>query len=65
MVKFYTIGCPQCNILKKKLDLKQIEYEIIDNKNIMEQKGISVLPMLEVDEQLLNFKEARAWLESV
>ena len=53
---FYTIDCPKCQILKRKMDNKNIQYEIINNKKIIIKKGISQLPMLEIKGHLLNYK---------
>ena len=64
MVKFYTIGCPACNVLKKKLDSKKIDYELIDNKEVLISKNFNQLPMLEVDDIILNYKEAIDWINN-
>lgn len=62
MVKMYTTGCPRCNVLKKKLDEKGIQYEIITDKDIMIDKGFSVVPILEVDDRTMEFAEAVKWI---
>lgn len=62
MIKFYTIHCPACNVLKKKLDEKKISYEEITDKELMMSKGFTSLPMLEVDGQILNFNGAMKWI---
>lgn len=58
----YTIGCPKCNILKKKLDATQIEYKICDNVETMHNKGYTVLPILEIDNTPYEFSEAIKWV---
>lgn len=62
MVKMYTTGCPRCNVLKKKLDEKGIQYEMITDKDIMISKGFSVIPILEVDDRIMEFAEAVKWI---
>ena len=59
---FYTTGCPKCSVLKKKLDMAHIQYEVCRDTEVMQNKGMSSAPALEVEGQLLNFKEAVEWL---
>lgn len=54
----YTIGCPKCTILEKKINEKGIKYEICEDTGTMINKGIDELPVLEMDGKLMNFKEA-------
>lgn len=63
MILFYTIDCPSCLILEKKLVAKQIDYVSIKDTEYMKKKGIEVLPVLEVDGKLLSFKEAVEWVK--
>ena len=65
MVKLYSTGCPKCKIIKTKLDKANIEYEIISDMNIMLNKGFKSVPMLEVDNKVLNFNEIVSWLSEV
>ena len=58
----YTIGCPKCNILKKKLDLAQIEYKICDDVETIRNKGYTVLPILEIDNTPYEFGNAVKWV---
>ena len=65
MIKFYTIDCPACNVLQKKMDAKNIVYDIIKDEAIFVEKGIEVFPMLEVDGgPLMDFSTARKWVDS-
>ena len=32
MIKLYTIGCPKCSILEKKLDAAHVDYEKVTDK---------------------------------
>lgn len=62
MIKLYTIDCPKCKVLEKKLDAKGIIYEITKDKEEMAAKKIYDLPVLEVDNKILNFNEAVNWI---
>lgn len=61
-VILYSTGCPRCNVLKKKLDMIKIKYEICDDIDIMEQKGFMSAPMLEVDGNIMDFVQAVKWI---
>lgn len=58
----YSNNCPRCKILKKKLDDNKINYEIIDNVDTMIDKGLSTVPVLEINGKMLDFKEAVEWV---
>lgn len=65
MIKFYTIDCPACNVLQKKMDAKNIAYDVIKDEAIFAEKGIEVFPMLEIDGgPLMDFSTARKWVDS-
>ena len=53
-IKLYSTGCPKCNVLKKKLDSINAQYDIITDmdtiKEICEATHIDMLPLLQVDE---------------
>ena len=54
----YTVDCPKCKVLEKKLNNANISFEICKDTKLMAEKNISKLPMLEVDGEMLTFKEA-------
>ena len=58
----YSTGCPKCNILKKKLAEKNIPY--IENNDVEEMAslGIDFVPVLYVNGEMLQFKEANDWV---
>lgn len=58
----YSTNCPRCNVLKSKLDEKNIPYDICSDTNKMSELGIEYLPMLDTGEKLLSFKEALNFL---
>lgn len=63
-VILYSTGCPQCNILKEILQKKNIIFQIEDNVEKMKELGFSSLPMLSIDNKILNFKEAFNFLKN-
>ena len=65
MIKLYTIGCPRCNILEKKLKLANINFEIVTDEIEMKTKGYVLLPILEVDNKALSFKEAIEFINTI
>ena len=62
MVILYSTGCPRCNVLTQKLNSKNIEYTVVNDVKVMENKGIETVPVLEVDGQTMQFKEATDWV---
>ena len=60
----YTTGCPKCEVLKKKLEAKNIEY--VENNNVedMVSLGIDQVPVLSVDGNLMGFAEANNWINN-
>jgi glutaredoxin len=61
-VNLYTIDCPKCKVLEKKLQKAGVEYKTIRDVDILRQKGFEILPQLEVDGQVLDFKQAVDWI---
>lgn len=62
---FYTTNCPACNVLKKMLDKKQLEYTVVSDVELMLSKGITSAPALEIDEQIMNYKQAYEWAKNL
>lgn len=60
----FTIGCPKCNVLKTKLDRAGIHYVICEDKNKMIEQGITLLPMLKINDSILNFNQAVEWINN-
>ena len=42
----YTIHCPQCNILEKKLQLAGIEYSVVDDREVLIKMDIDFYPLM-------------------
>ena len=64
MITLYTTHCPRCIVLEKKLNAKGIEFEICEDKDLMVEKGFMSAPMLEVDDEVLDFTKAVAWINN-
>jgi len=63
-IVLYTTHCPKCEILTKKLNDKNIKYTVCEDVNLMEEKGFTFAPMLEVGEKIMGFSEAVKWVNS-
>ena len=63
-VKLYSTHCPMCNVLEKKLQQKNIFFEEINDIELMKKKGFLQAPMLEVDGEIMNFKQAKDWINN-
>ena len=63
-VILYSTGCPKCRVLKTKLDKKNINY--IENNDVEEmlKLGFDLLPVLKVDNDIMNFTEANDWINN-
>ena len=61
----YSTGCPKCKILETKLAQKNVDYEMIDDVDIMINKGFQSLPVLEVDSKLMEFGDAVRWVNAL
>lgn len=65
-VIFYTTHCPQCNILSKKLEAKNIQYSTVDNVETMLGLGLTTAPALSIDGGApMNFKESVNWINTL
>ncbi len=63
-IKVYSLPtCGMCKLLKRELDSRSIKYEVCEDVQEMESKGISNVPMMEVDGELLNFQNAMKYLK--
>ena len=61
-VILYSTHCPKCNVLTAKLNSKSIQYTEVTDIDVMESKGIKSVPMLEVDDQMMDYKKAVDWV---
>ena len=63
-VVLYTTHCPRCNVLEQKLKAKTIEYEEITDVNLIEEKGFKQVPVLVVDDEVMDFVTANSWINN-
>lgn len=63
-VKLYSTHCPKCIVLEKKLNQKNISFEEINDIDVMAEKGFMQAPMLEVDGEVMDFKQAHDWINN-
>ena len=61
-VILYTTHCPKCTVLEKKLTSKNIPYEEVTDVDLMINKGFDAMPVLEVDDTIMDFKIANTWI---
>ena len=58
----YSTDCPQCKILKSKLDAKKIAYTVVSDMNELQEAGILSVPALYVNNKTLNYYDAVKWV---
>lgn len=63
-ITLYSTGCPRCEVLKKKLSEKSVDYTEVTSVDDMLALGIKEVPMLSVDGGLMSFKEAIDWVNN-
>lgn len=63
-IVLYSTHCPRCTVLEKKLKAKGIKFEVETSVDDMLALGITQVPMLRVDDKLLNFAEANTWVNN-
>lgn len=64
-IVLYSTGCPKCRILETKLKQKNIKYDIVEDVDIIQKKGILSVPALEINGQLKNFSESFEWVNNI
>ena len=64
-VVFYTIGCPQCLLVERKLKEKHIQYEEKNDIEEMISLGFEHAPILVVDGKAMGVKDALNWIKTI
>lgn len=64
-VILYTIDCPKCRVLESKLRDKQITYATVSDVETLKGKGFDLFPKLEVNGEVMEFKQAVDWVNGV
>ena len=64
-VVLYSTDCPQCKVLKEKLEKANIRYTENNDVGKMIDMGLQTSPWLSVDGVLLEFGNAVRWIAEV
>ena len=64
-VVFYTIGCPQCLLVERKLKEKCIPYEEKNDIEEMISLGFEHAPIPVVDDKVMGVKDALNWIKTI
>ena len=67
MVILYTIDCPKCNVLEKKLVAAGVDFDVCKDMEVLKKFDADgwAFPILSVDDKLMDFKAARDWLSQL
>lgn len=63
-VTLYSTGCPKCKVLVSKLQNAEISYNTVTDTQLMLNKGFVLLPMLEVNSEIMDFTQAVEWINN-
>lgn len=68
-VTLYTIHCPKCKVLEKKLSLKGVSFTIVDDEEEVVRVGkehkILSAPILCVNNEFMDFTASVKWLNTL
>ena len=64
-VILYSTHCPRCEVLEDKLKSKGIEYVEENSVEVMQEKGIMSVPVLEYNGELFDFGKAVKLINSL
>ena len=59
----YSNGCPKCKVIKSKLEALNIKFTQTDNLDELISLGYKTLPLLKINDKILDFKSANDWIE--
>ena len=60
----YSTDCPKCKVIESKLKDKNIKFETCKDVDLMQEKGFTMAPMLEVDGEIMDFIKANKWVNA-
>ena len=63
MIVLYSTGCPNCKVLERLLKRQNVDFVISDDIEELIKKGFQTAPVLSVDGELKQFKEAIDWVK--
>lgn len=64
-VTLYSTHCPKCIVLEKKLQSTKVQYNLVEDQDVMIKKGFMSAPMLEVDGEVMDFTKAVNWVNNL
>lgn len=64
-VILYTTDCPKCKVLEKKLNAKNVLYDIVKDISLMQNLGIFSSPCLSIDGKIFDFQQSINWINEV
>lgn len=60
----YTTGCSRCVLVKQMLDAHNVQYDEINDGEIIISKGLEQVPSLEIDGKIIeDYAGVLIWLE--
>ena len=65
IILYTTEHCPVCKMIKDLLTTRNVEFETVGDLETMLGKGIKSAPMLEVNGEIMNAKNAMNWIKSL
>lgn len=64
MVVLYSTGCPKCKVLEKKMVREGIDFSLSNDIDKLIEKGYQSAPILEVDGNFMEYKQAIDWIKN-
>lgn len=64
-IVLYSNNCPKCKILKQKLNSKNIQYNEVNDIDLMIGRGFNEVPLLEIDGNIYRFNDAVQWINRI
>lgn len=61
VILYTTDGCSKCDLLKRTLKNKKIDFELINGEEAILKKGFRSAPLLEVDGKVMLSADAIKW----
>lgn len=56
-------NCPQCKALKDRLICGNYHFQVIDDIELMLSKGFTHVPMVEINNKIMNYAETIKWMD--
>ena len=67
VIEYYTIHCPKCKVLQMLMDKKNIDFEVIDDKDVVmsvaEENNIKSAPFAIIDGVCYDTKQLQEWIK--